>query len=340
MLLTFNFESDLTSETDFRMMIYSRAKSRSIAKRRFFIWLLVMVTAQYCLISCASKRDILKSRYWSVEVAEQKVNYSVVTTSKLNGNQSLGNHEFSGYRNIARSGIFELGMIEIITEGSELEKNPLTCMSEFSESKFTAKMELLESWLQPLPNGQNVRFTILLIPADTKYKSKEKVEFEKTLPVKLAIHGPTGKTKCDDWWASSLSHLVHEFVHAYLEVTDFKSPNLTSEEVIAYSISSCISLVSQQPDRIFPKWGSDPDNDNFEREYLNFVSGKNLKPAWFAKVPTFMGGGMADLHFYHIYDNSFPAKPSTEQNNAVSRYCEYVITQPHDYMESSYFDKT
>jgi len=320
------------------MMLYSSVMIMSLAKQRFFFWLFIMVLIQFCLASCSSNEYLLKSRYWSVEVAKQKGNYSVMTTSKLNGNHSLESHELSDYRHIAQSGYFELGMIETISHRKELEKDPITCVPEFSDSIFSAKMELLGSWLKPLPKGQNVRFTILLIPADTKYESKEKEVADKTLPIKLALHGPTDKIQCDDWWASSISHLVHEFVHAYLEMTDFRSPNLTSEEVIAYSISRCVSLVSQQPNNIFPKWGSDPDSEDFEKEYLNFVSGKNLKPAWFAKVPTFMGRGMSELHFYHFYDNSFPAKPSAEQVDAVSQFCEFVISQPHDYIQSSYFN--
>ena len=131
---------------------------------------------------------------------------------------------------------------------------------------------------------------------------------------------------------------MHEFVHVLVEMTGLDPPNVLSHEVIAHSITRCIQMTTRSPSEVFPDWSLlEKEGYSFLEEHAGLVSRKAVEQSWQAREPTAIGGAVADLHFFEIFGGSFPSSLDTIQLNEVEEYCRFVLSNPIDFEESSYF---
>ena len=296
------------------------------------------------LSSCVTLDDLTNARKasnWSIRVKNIGGKTVVVTKSSLRGDNVIRKYALGDYREVARSGIFELGMIPVVSLG-EVEsptRHTVPCALELDKDWFKAIGTKLQYYLEPLPNSAGIRFSIISVPPNTKLKIKDRTEITAVVPVRLAFSQPHGHMSCDDWWVGSVTKLIHEFAHVYIELVRLNPPNLLSNEVVAHSLVRCALLANKQPAQIFPDWKVFNNMDiDFEKTYEDLVSGKSVRAGPGSREATTIAGALTDLQFYELLGRDFPSTLSQDQAVAIEKYCRYVIVTSHDFTNATYFN--
>ena len=296
--------------------------------------LVSMLCSTLVLVSCVNteqfRRDDVTA--YSALIKQRGERRSLVTRISLRGQESDGDIRLGDSIHYASAGKFTLSVVEASYGSGSVSSPTDLCADQFGERDFSSVMASLLAYLGTPETIDEIRFEIIPIPTNVRYRSKTTTRIEDMLPIRLAFGIPGDVSQCRSWWIHVLGTLIHEYTHAHLALEHIESPNLMSEEVIAYSMMPCALLAFAGPDELHINTFNLPDpNIPFDEIRSLILSTPGISDGAY-------GQGLAELNIFHLLDRSIEHTLKDEQRLNLGDYCRTVATGTIDFKKQSYFD--